>query len=62
MLNSKTMLCHVFQSKILNGASPDFCLIDSKRGVSVFSIIAPIEIKKASDINDSPMEKLFTHC
>jgi hypothetical protein len=59
MLNSKTMLCHVFQSKILNGTSPDFCLVDSRRGVSVFSIIAPIEIKKASDF---PMEKLFTHC
>jgi hypothetical protein len=46
MLNSKTMLCHVFQSKILNGTSPDFCLVDSRRGVSVFSIIAPIETKK----------------
>jgi len=62
ILNSNSMLCHIFQSKILRGTSPDFCIVDLTRAVNSFSIIAPIEIKKTGCINDYAKGQLFSYC
>lgn len=61
-IDSKTLLCHTFKSKILNGSSPDFCLMDINRDLNKYSIKAPIEIKKSGLIDTNSKGQLLAYC
>lgn len=61
-IDSKTLLCHTFKSKILNGSSPDFCLMDINRDLNKYSIKAPIEIKKIGLIDTNSKGQLLAYC
>ena len=61
-IDSKTLMCHTFKSKILNGSSPDFCLMDINRDLNKYSIKAPIEIKKSGLIDTNSQGQLLAYC